>query len=168
MIIAIIYIILSFLLDGLISNYIPVNINNLSYLTTIYSVISLVIIYNYFENEKKYLIIITILAFLFDIVYTNTFPLNIIIFILIYILIKNLNYFIPNNLFTINIKTLLAVTIYYLLSYIILLLVHYNKYPINVLYMTLYKNIIMTIIYTTISYIIIKKIYYKYYDKKIK
>ena len=168
MIIAIIYIILSFLLDGLISNYIPVNINNLSYLTTIYSVISLVIIYNYFENEKKYLIIITILAFLFDIVYTNTFPLNIIIFILIYILIKNLNYFIPNNLFTINIKTLLAVTIYYLLSYIILLLVHYNKYPINILYMTLYKNIIMTIIYTTISYIIIKKIYYKYYDKKIK
>ena len=85
MILIIIYTIISFLLDGLMSNYIPVNINELSYLTTIYSVISIVVIYNYFENEKKYLIIITILALLFDIVYTNTFPLNIIIFIAIYI-----------------------------------------------------------------------------------
>ena len=168
MILIIIYTIISFLLDGLISNYIPVNINELSYLTTIYSVISIVVIYNYFENEKKYLIIITILALLFDIVYTNTFPLNIIIFIAIYMLIKTLNYYIPNNLFTINIKTILSMTIYHILSYLILLLVHYNDYPIKLLYITIYKSIIMTIIYTTVSYIITKKLYNKYYDKKIK
>ena len=168
MILIIIYTIISFLLDGLISNYMPVDINNLSYLTTIYSVISIIIIYNYFENEQKYIKIITILAFFFDIIYTNTFPLNIIIFITIYLIEKVLNYYIPNNIFTINIKTLLGITIYYSLSYIILLLVHYNKYPISILYITLYKNIIMTIIYTTISYIIIKKLYNKYYDKKIK
>ena len=104
MILIIIYTIISFLLDGLISNYIPVDINNLSYLTTIYSVISIIIIYNYFENEQKYIKIITILAFFFDIVYTNTFPLNIIIFITIYLIEKVLNYYIPNNIFTINIK----------------------------------------------------------------
>ena len=168
MIIIIIYTIISFLLDGLISSYIPVNITNLSYLTTIYSIISIVIIFEYFENEKKYLTLVSIIAFLFDIVYTNTFPLNIVLFIVIYISLKALNYYIPNNTFTINIKSIISITIYYTLSYIILLLVHYNNYPIKLLYITIYKNIIMTIIYTTISYLIIKKIYNKYYDKKIK
>ncbi len=168
MILVIIYTIISFFLDGLISNYIPIDIIFPNYFTTIYSVISLIIIYNYFDNEQKYLRILFPLAILFDIVYTNTFILNIILFFIIYLLIKQLNYYIPNNLLTINIKALLAISIYHILSYLILILVHYNNYKINVLFTIISKSIIMTIIYTSISYIIIKKIYFKCYNKKIK
>ena len=84
MIIIIPYIIISFLLDGLISNYVSINIVSPSYLRTIYTIISIVITYHYFDNSKKYLIILIILGFLFDIVYTNTFPLNIVFFLVLY------------------------------------------------------------------------------------
>ena len=57
MIIPVIYIIFSFLLDGIISNIVPFNLSDPSYFKTIYSIIALVIIYNYFDNHKKYLTI---------------------------------------------------------------------------------------------------------------
>lgn len=167
MTVLLIYIITSYLLDGLISNYISINIINPSYLRTIYSIVSLVIIYHYFENYRKYLYITITLGVLFDIVYTNTFPMNTILFLLIYLLLKQLDYVLPNNIFTINIKSLLSITMYHTLTYTILLLTHYNSYSINLLFLILSRSIIMTIIYTTISYFIIKKIYSKHYNKSI-
>lgn len=168
MIIILIYIILSFTLDGLISTYLNANIIELSYLTTIFSVISIVIIYDYFENQKKYLLVTIIMAILFDIVYTNTFLLNVIIFIIIYLIIKQLDYYISNNIFTINIKSLVAIYTYHIMTFIILLLTHYNSYDMKIFLNIILKSTINTIIYTTISYLILKKVYYKFYEKKIK
>ena len=163
----VIYIIISFLLDGLISNYTSINIINPSYFRTIFSLIALIISFNFFDNEKKYLKILIIIGFLFDIIYTNTFLLNIVIFYILYLNINLLNNYIPNNLFTINIKSLISLTIYHILSYIILLLSNY-EYPIKLLGIIITRSIISTIIYTTFSYFIMKKLYYKIYDKKIK
>ena len=168
MIIVIIYAIISFMLDALISNYINMSIINPSIFNTIYSVITLVIIYNYFDDDNKYLKILIVLGILFDIVYTGTFLLNIFLFIVIYIVIKYINEYIPNNLFTINVKALLAIFLYHILSYLILMIVHYDYYSFNELLSVLYRSIIMTIIYTSISYKLIKKIYFKKYMKKIK
>lgn len=168
MIIIIIYTIISFFLDGLISNFTSINIIDPSYFRTIYSVIALVISYHFFENDRKYLKILIILGILFDIVYTNTFLLNIFIFIIIYLFIKRINICIPNNLLTINLKSLLAIIIYHSLSYLILLLANYSNYQFDLLILILSRSVIMTIIYTTISYLIVKKIYYKKYFKKIK
>jgi len=168
MIIAIIYVTLSFILDGLISNYVSINLVNPSYLRTIYTVISLIVIYHYFENEKKYLSILLILGILFDIVYTNTFCLNIFIFFIIYLIINHLNYLIDNNLFTINIKGIISIIIYHVLTYILLLLVNYNNYNLNILLTIIIRSIIMTIIYTTISYLLLNKIFKKLDNRKIK
>ena len=168
MIIIIIYMIISFLLDGLLSNYTSIHIINPGYLNTIYSLIALIISFNYFTNYNKYIKILVIIGILFDIVYTNTFILNIIIFYVIYLIINFLNTYIPNNIFTINLKTLIGITIYHLITYIILLLVHYINYPFTMLLIILRGSIIATIIYTTISYYLLKNIYYKKYDKKIK
>lgn len=168
MIIIIIYILISFLLDGLMSNYICMNIISPSYFNTIYSVISLVLIYNYFENERLYLRIIIVLAILFDIVYTNTLLLNVFIFMIIYFSIKFLNEYIPNNIFTINIKSFFAICMYHTLSFFLLKLSHYDIYSFKLLLVIVSHSIIMTIIYTVISYIVLKKLYFKKYDKKIK
>ena len=168
MIVIIIYLIISFLLDSIISLYIPASLTTLSYFKTIYTLVSLVVIFNYFENSKKYLIIAIILGALFDTVYTNTFLLNIVIFIVVYFLLTELDYIIPNNLFTINIKSLSALYTYHILTYIILLLTHYNSYSFSILLNILMKSTIMTIIYTTISYLLIKKIYLRHFDRKIK
>ena len=164
----IIYVILSFILDGFMSNYINNSLTNYSYFNTIYSLISLVIIYNYFENDKKYLSFLLVTSVLFDIAYTNTFPVNTLIFLIIYFLIKKINYYVPNNYLTINIKTVLCITIYHILSYFILLFIDTYNYPLKVLWIIISRNIIMTIIYTTISYLIFKNYYFKTYKKKIK
>ena len=165
MILAIIYIIVSFLLDGIISNLIPFSITDPSYFKTIYTVVSLVIMYNYFDNKKKYLIILIILGLLFDIVYTNTFLVNVIIFITLYIILIKIDYQIPTNIITINIKSIICISFYHILTYIILLLSHYSSYNINFLLLIIVRSIIMTIIYTSISYLILNKMYE---DKKIK
>ena len=159
MIIAIIYVIISFLLDGLMSNLLPFNLVDPSYLKTIYSVISLVIIYNYFDNKQKYLKILIVLGIFFDIVYTNTFILNIVVFLVIYIILSIVDYIIPTNIITINIKSISCVSLYHILTYIILLLANYNSYDLKLLGIILLRSIIMTIIYTTISYLIMNKIY---------
>ena len=167
MILIIIYTIISFLLDALASNLINTTLNNPSIFNTIYSVICLVIIYNYFDNDNKYLKVLLILGILFDIVYTGTILLNIIIFLIIYIIIRIINDYIPNNLLTINIKSLIAIVIYHIMSYLILDITHYDNFTSKLL-IILPRSIIMTIIYTSISYIIIKRIYFKKYLKKIK
>ena len=165
MIITIIYVIISFLLDGLLSNITSFNLVNPSWFKTIYSIISLVVIYNYFDNKIKYLSIIIFLGIIFDIVYTNTFILNVVVFSLIYIVLSFLDYIIPNNIITINIKSIACISLYHILTYIILLLSNYNNYSIKLLGLIILRSIIMTIIYTTLSYIIMNKIYD---DKRIK
>ena len=159
MIVAIIYVITSFLLDGLMSNLLPFNLVDPSYLKTIYSIISIVIIYNYFDNKQKYLKILIVLGIFFDIVYTNTFILNVVVFLVIYIILSIVDYIIPTNIITINIKSISCIFLYYILTYIILLLANYNSYSIKLLGIILLRSIIMTIIYTTISYLIMNKIY---------
>lgn len=165
MIIAIIYLALSFLIDGIISNYLPFELSNPSFLKTIYTIISLTIMYKYFSNRKKYLLILIILGILFDIVYTNTFLVNTVIFITIYIIFSKIDYLMPTNIITINIKTIICISLYHILTYIILLLSHFNNYDLSLLVRILLRSTIMTIIYTTLSYLIINKIYK---DKKIK
>lgn len=159
MIIAVTYVMISFLLDGLISNLVPFNLVDPGYFKTIYSIISLVIIYNYFDNHKKYLSILIVLGIFFDIVYTNTFILNIVVFFIIYLILSYLDYIIPTNIITINIKSIACISSYHILTYIILLLSNYNNYSIKLLGIILIRSIIMTIIYTTISYLLINKIY---------
>ena len=60
MIISIIYLVFSFLLEGIMSNIFPSTLSNISYFTTIYIIISFAIIYPYFDNDKKFFILIFI------------------------------------------------------------------------------------------------------------
>ena len=71
MIISIIYLVISFLLEGIMSNIFPSTLSNISYFTTIYIIISFAIIYPYFDNDKKFFILIFIFGILFDILYTD-------------------------------------------------------------------------------------------------
>ena len=153
-----IYLILSFLLDGIFSNYVNFNISDISYFKTIFTLISVILINEHFYNKKKYIITLIIISFIFDIVYTNTFILNTVLFIIIYLINIYLDYKLTNNIITTNIRMILSICIYHILTYIILLLANYNNYTIYLLPNIIIRNIPMTIIYTTISYILLKNI----------
>jgi len=163
MIISIIYLVISFLLEGIMSNIFPSTLSNISYFTTIYIIISFVIIYPYFDNDKKFFILIFIFGILFDILYTSTIFVNTFIFIIIGIVIKILYNILPGNVFMTNIISYVGIIIYH-----ILMITGYGDYSIILLFNIIIHSIFMTIIYTSISYFIMKFMYNKFDIKYIK
>ena len=168
MIIVSIYLVLSFLLESISSLYIRYSLINPSIFMTLYVVIGLVVVYPYFINKKKYMYLVIIFGILFDAIYTNTILINLVIFILIYLFNRLLDEVLPNNIFVINIKSYLAVILYYTLTYVIMVLTNYANYPISMLFRVYYSNIIMSIIYTTVSYIVLKILTNEFNVKEIK
>lgn len=168
MIISIIYLVISFLLEGIMSNMFPSTLSSISYFTTIYMIIAFTIIYSYFDNDEKYFILIFVFGILFDILYTSTFMVNTFIFIIIGIVIKILYNILSGNVFMTNIISYVGIIIYHLLSFIILIITGYGDYSIILLFNIIIHSIIMTIIYTSISYFIIKFLYRKFDVKYIK
>ena len=61
-------------------------------------------------------------------------------------------------IFTINIKTLIAIIIYHLVSFIVLNVIGYGSYGVGLLFKILTHSVIMTVFYTLLSYLIYKKI----------
>ena len=167
MIISIIYLLISFILENIMSNIFPSYLSSVSPLTTIYTVVALVIIYPYFVSEKKYFLLVVIFGILFDILYTSTFIVNLVMFIIIYIIIKILNNIITNNILTSNIISIISIITYHTLTFIILNINGYN-YPFRLLTNIITHSLIMTIIYTMISYCIIGKILRKKENRGIK
>ena len=71
-IVSIISLVLSFFLQGLMSNFLGYSIDNLSIFSCVYVLINLVVLQPYFEDNKKFLILVIIFGFLMDLVYSNT------------------------------------------------------------------------------------------------
>ena len=165
---SVILLVISFLLQGFTSNFLSYTINDVSIFSTIYVLITLMLIYPYFENKKKYLILLVIFGWLVDIVYCNTFLLNISIFFVVYKFNNLFHFFLPDNLFTLNVSNLLGVFIYHMLSFLLLSLLRYGSFSFMVLGRMMYSSIIMTIVYTTISYFVIKLVRSRIELKEVK
>ncbi len=166
---SIILLIISFLLQGILSNFLAYTSGAISIFSTIYVLITLLLLYPYFENnKKKFLILLVIFGGLTDLVYCNTFLLNISIFYMIYKFSNIFHFFLPYNLFTINFSNLLSIFLYHILTFLLLSLLKYDNYTFLMLTKILSSSIIMTIIYTTISYLFIKLIREKKELKEIK
>lgn len=168
MIISIIYLVLSFILDNFMSNIFPSTLSMVSFFTTIYIIISFVIIYPYFSNEKKYYILLIVFGILFDILYTSTFVINMVLFFVLGIVIKILNNVFPNNIITTNLISVIVISFYHIISFIILVLFGNIDYEITLLFNIIIRSVIMTIIYTSISYYVMKFIYNRFNVRHIK
>ena len=153
--ICIIYVIFSFILDGFISNYINYSINDISYFNTIYTIISLILVYDYFINKKKYFFLVLTISILFDIVYTGTILINTLLFFIIYEITIFIDKLLPPNIITINIKCLVGIFSYYTLSLLLFIIFQFNNYELYLLWELLLRSIIMTITYTSISYLVL-------------
>lgn len=161
--IPIVLIIISLILDGVLTNYLPYLVNDLSYLTPLFTLISIFIIYPFYhKNIKKYLLIVFIIGFIYDLFYTNLLFFNAVIFLLIGLI----SMFIQKNLESGPIKlifyTIIIISIYELTQGMILYV--YNLFPIT-LSKIIYKithSLIINIIYTELVYFIIKYLPKKY------
>lgn len=169
MLISIIYLVISLLLDGIMSNIFPSILSNISMFSTIYLIVAFVIIYPYFDNfnNKKFYILLVIFCLLFNIMYTASFALNLVIFLLIGIGIKILYNIFPENVFMTNVISIIMIIFYHVISFVILSIFSNTNYSIVVLLKIILNSLIMTVVYTSISYYIINFFMNKKKNKKI-
>ena len=165
--IPIIIIIVTILLDGLLTNILPYTANNLSLFTPMLTILIPIIIYPfYIKEEKKFLITLVITGIIYDIFYTNLLFYDAIVFFLFGLMIIKLYKVIGYNYIKVLLYSLLCIILYELFNSIVILI--FNLVPINLM-KVLYKishSILLNLIYVLILYIIVKKLPKKY--KKIR
>ena len=162
MIFQIIIVIISFLLDGILSNFLPYMTNDLSLLTPYFTIVSLIIICPFFKKERnKYYILVGITGFLYDLFYTSLLFANAIFFLLLALIIDYLYKKLESNLLTNLFFIILIIMIYHLIYSLSLLI--FNVVPINInniLYL-IGNSLILNIFYGEILYLICKYLPHK-------
>ncbi len=155
MTLGIITVIISFILDSFVSQYIFPSITNFNIFIPMFSLISLIIVFPYFNsNNKDYLITCLITGLIYDITYTNTLGLNMALFLLSGYIIIFLDNGLSNNLFSLLIKMLIIIFIYDSLTYLILILLNYIDYSIIDLFIKMLKSLTLNSIYLIFTYLI--------------
>ena len=155
MFISLIIMIVSFMLDGFLSSYMPYLLNNISSFTPVFTVVGLIIIYPYFyHQDKNYFCLCAIFGILYSIAYTNTLYLYGFIFLLMGLLIRGLNKLMTNNIINTLVITIVTIIGYELITYSLLLIIGYINYNVIVVVYKILKSILMNVIYATIVYFI--------------
>lgn len=139
--------IISFILDSIGSN--------LKIGLPLFTVISLIISYPYFKKETpNFIRLCGVVGLLYDVVYTDTFFLNMVVFLLIGLIIIYINERMVNNLINVLITTLIVIISYRFFTYIILLLTGYLKITSGLLVVSVQNSLLINLIYITILYLI--------------
>lgn len=157
-------IIISFLLDGIISNLISIN----SLLVPFFSLVCLLILYPYFNgNIKKFIIVSILVGLFYDIIYTDSIFVNTFIFLLMSLFIIKINEYVNNNLFNICGLSIILITLYRIFSYMLLCMVGYLNFDGNLLIKGIYTSLIINVIYASILFYITNYLYKKYKLRRI-
>ena len=162
----IIIITISLLLDGILTNYLPYLVNDLSLFTPLLTLISISLLYPYYRKKEKYFfLMIFITGIVYDLFYTNLLFFNGLLFLLIAYISKIIYRNYEINYFKLIIYIVLMITIYELVTGLVLFI--FNLVPVT-FYKIGYKivhSLILNIIYGEILYYILNNLPKKY--KKI-
>lgn len=151
---------ISFALEGIFSNFISSN----SIFIPLFTVISLVIVYPYFKEEKnKFYIYACFLGLLYDIVYTNCPFINTFAFLITSLMISLIYEYITVSKFNITLINIIILLFHQTISYILLCFFSYTTFNEITLLTILYSSIITNIIYGFILFMLVS-----FLDKKHK
>lgn len=150
---------ISLLMDGLLTNYLPYLVNDLTLFTPMFTVIVVFLIYPLFYKEnKKYLIGVFILGCVYDLFYTN------LVFFdgLIFLLLGFITIFIYKTFDVTSIRVFIHLTLTIILyeSFFAGLIKLFNLVPMSFdrLLFKISHSILLNLIYGFILYLIIRKI----------
>lgn len=148
-------IIISFILDSIISNFISLN----TIFAPLFTLMSLIIVYPYFNgNHKNFLITAFFTGFAYDIIYTNTIVIHGLLFIAIAFIIIRLNIIFSNNYLNVIIMAIISIIIYRLISYGLLLITNNISFNFVILLKSIYQSLIINIIYILLAFMITDRI----------
>lgn len=158
-----IIIVLSLILDGILTNYLPFMESNLSLFTPLLTLTSIVLIFPLFYKEKKkYLIIVFILGMIYDLFYTNLLFADGLIFLCLGFLITKIYQIFGSGYIKVVITIVLMIILYELLNASIFMI--FNLVPIT-FSKIIYKishSILLNIIYGELVYILLRLVPKKY------
>ncbi len=166
MLVSIIILIVSLLLDGILSNYLPFLVNDLSLFTPLLTLVSIFLIYPFFKKkETLYFVIVFFLGMIYDLFYTNLLFFNAVLFLCMALITMYIYKNLEVNALKLLIYLIIIIASYESLTGLILFI--YNIVPVTIP-KVLYKithSLILNIIYGELLYWIIKVLPKKY--KKI-
>ncbi len=155
--------IFSFLVDGIISNFLPYMVNDLSLFTPFFTLVSIIIVFPAFKKDiKKYLCVVTILGFLYDLFYTNLFFANAIYFLLIGLLVVLLNSKFELNWFTNLIFIIILLCSYFLIYDLFIYIFNVVPLDIDAIIYQITHYLLLNILYGESLYFI----FYRYFHKR--
>ena len=143
------------ILDGFIVYLIPSYFNELNYFYPMLSITFLVSIYGY---SKKYLKTSFILGFIYDLLYSNIFLYNSLIFLLLAKINKKIFNYIQNNLFNKILILLLNIILYDTINFFIVYFSKYNNVSFNDLVYKVSHSLLLNIIFIIIFNVLLKKV----------
>lgn len=152
-----IYIILifSFLFEAAFSNI----VNIYSFLTPLFLLTTLTILFPYFKNNKfNFILISTLFGLFYDISFTGTPFINTISFAIssgfIILGYSYMNY----NIVNCNFLNIITICIYRVISYLLLCIIDYIKFDEIYLLEGIYNSLVVNVIYGIIIFIIVNLI----------
>lgn len=154
----------SFLLEGVLSNFLSLN----SYFLPLFSLVSLIIIYPFFHRkEMNYLKMCVLFGFLYDITYTDTFLVNTLLFSFLGFVIMFINTWLSNNFLNSGIISFIIIILYRLFYYLLLFFCGYSSFSLKVLTSSILHSFISNILYAIILYFAVDYISYKKHIEKV-
>ena len=147
-----IIIIFSFLFESVFSNI----VNSYSFLTPLFLLTSLSILYPYFKNNNINFVIVCIICGLFyDISFTDSLFINTICFGLCSgLIILGYNY-VNYNIFSCSFINVINIIFYRIMSYLILCIIDYVNFNGSTLLQGIYNSLIVNIINGIIIFVIV-------------
>lgn len=161
-------IVIAFVFDGVLTNFLPYMPNDLSLFTPLLTLTTIFLIYPFYKKkEVSYYLLIFFLGIIYDLFYTNLLFFNAILFLGIGIFSKYIYKNFNLNYFKIIIYIIMIIVVYEATSALLILI--FNLVPIT-LERILYKithSLLLNIIYAEIIYFIINLLPKKYKDISI-
>ena len=165
-VIYIIIMILSFMFDSVFSN-----IFNDSMFMPLISLMSIIVLKKKYKIENNvYLFFTALIGLLYDLIYTSTPVLNMMIYLLLGIIVIFFFKYFRKNLFNELLLSTILIVLYRTIIFIVLTISNILESNITILIKSIYSSLFLNYIYIIITYFIIKKINKKMNkdDKKIK
>jgi len=161
-----IIIVMSLLLDGILTNYLPYLVNDLSLFTPLFTLVSIIIIYPFFrKDEMKYFIVVFLTGIIYDLFYTNLIFFNAVLFTTIAYISSRVTKNMTRNTLNLLLETVVMIVLYEALTGLILFTYHVVPITIYKVWYKIIHSLIINIIYVELIYWILKIIPKKY--KKI-
>ena len=150
----IIILVISFLLEGIVSNFVPMN----SFLIPLFTLISLIIIYPLFDETNEYYKYAFVTGLVYDLFYTDTILFHAIIFCFIALIIKRLNLVLSDNYLNVLVIIALCILIYRIITYVFLVIVGTVMFDMVDLLFSVLNSYVINLIYGLIVFFVVKKL----------